>query len=84
MDYAISIRLTEKQYHVLKNMAESEYRTMGNMIGALIGEGIHFFLTDRCVAVRKMEEECVTDHPRCEYYKDEEVIETLTKIALIQ
>jgi hypothetical protein len=84
MDYAISIRLTEKQYHVLKNMAHSEYRTMGNMVGALIAEGIHFFLTDRSVSVRKIEEDCVTDHPRCEYYRDEEVIETLTGIALIQ
>ncbi len=84
MDYAISIRLTEKQYHVLKNMAEAEYRTMGNMVGALIAEGVNFFLTERSVCVRKMAEECVTDHPKCEYYRDEEVIETLTRIALIQ
>lgn len=84
MDYAISIRLTEKQYQVLKNMAQAEYRTMGNMVGTLIAEGIHFFLTDRSVAVRKMEKECVTDHPRCEYYTDKEVIETLTGIPLIQ
>ncbi len=84
MDYAISIRLTEKQYQVLKNMANAEHRTMGNMVGALIAEGIHFFLTDRSVAVRKIEEDCVTDHPRCEYYEDEEVIETLTGIPLIQ
>jgi hypothetical protein len=84
MDYAISIRLTEKQYHVLKNMAHAEYRTMGNMVGALIAEGTHFYLADHCVAVRKIEKDCVTDHPKCEYYKDEEVIETLTGIPLIQ
>lgn len=84
MDYAISIKLTERQYQMLKNMAHSEYRTIGNMVGALIGEGINFYLTDRCVAVKKMEDECVTEHPRCEYYTDREVIDELTKIAVLQ
>jgi hypothetical protein len=84
MDYAVSIKLTERQYQMLKNMAKSEYRTVGNMIGALIGEGINFYLTDRSVCVRKMEEDCTTNHPRCEYYKDQEVIDELTKIAVLQ
>ena len=84
MDYAISIKVTEKQYHVLKMMANAEYRTLGNMVGALIAEGIHFYLTDRSVCVRKREEDCTTDHPTCEYYRDDEVIDTLTKIAILQ
>lgn len=84
MDYAVSIKLTERQYQMLKNMAQSEYRTIGNMLGALIGEGINFYLTDRCVCVRKMEDDCTTEHPRCEYYTDQEVIDELTKIAVLQ
>ena len=84
MDYAISIKVTEKQYHVLKMMANVEYRTLGNMVGALIAEGIQFYLTDRSVCVRKREEDCTTDHPTCEYYQDGEVIDTLTGIAILQ
>ena len=84
MDYAISIKLTERQYHMLKNMAKSEYRTIGNMVGALIGEGINFYLTDRAVYVKKMEEDCTSENPRYEHYTDQEVIDELVKIAALQ
>lgn len=84
MEYAISIKLTEKQFHILKGMAQSEYRTVGNMVGALIAEGINFFLTERHVSVKKMEEDCKTENPNYEYYGDGEIIEELVKIAVLQ
>lgn len=84
MEYAISIKLTEKQFHMLKGMAQSEYRTVGNMVGALIAEGINFYLTERSVAVKKMKEDCKTENPNCEYYGDGEIIDELVKIAILQ
>ena len=84
MEYAISIKLTEKQFHILKGMAQSEYRTVGNMVGALIAEGINFYLTERNVCVKKMEEDCTTDNPSYEHYNDNEIIDELVKIAVLQ
>ena len=84
MDYAISIKLTEKQYYILKGMAKAEYRTIGNMLGALIGEGINFYLTERSVSVQKRKEDWVNENSQYEYYGDAEIIDELTKIAVIQ
>jgi hypothetical protein len=84
MDYALSIKVTEKQYHVLKMMAKAEYRTLGNMVGALIAEGIQFYLTERSICVRKMEEDCTTENPNYEYYKDAEIIDALITIPVLQ
>jgi hypothetical protein len=84
MDYAISIRLTEKQYHILKNMAKCEYRTLGNMTTALLAEGIQFYLVDRSVCVKKMENDCTTENPQYEHYTDQEIIEELIKIPALQ
>ena len=42
MDLAIQIKLTEKQYHLLKEMARKEYRTIGNTATMLLAEGFNW------------------------------------------
>jgi len=84
MDYAISIKITAKQYYILKGMAKCEYRTIGNMLGALIAEGISFYLTERPIYVKKMEEDWTNEKSKYENYSDFEIIDELEKIAVVQ
>ena len=84
MDHAIPIKLTEKQYHILSQMAKVEYRTIGNMVGALIAEGISFYLTERNVPVKKMQEDWTREDGQYEYYTDGEVQDALVTIAVLQ
>ena len=73
MDYAISIKLTENQYNVLKEMARREYRTMGNLFAMLAVHGLGFYLTDHDIRVKKTEEDKDPNGNDYQYYTDQEL-----------
>ena len=73
MDYAISIKLTENQYNVLKELARHEYRTMGNLFSMLAVHGLGFYLTDHDINVKKTEQDRDPDKHVYQYYTDAEL-----------
>ena len=85
MEYAISIKLTEKQYHILRDMAKEEYRTIGNTATMLMAEGFAWYLEDHDICIYKRPEdqdpECVREFQR---YTDKELKEIFSEIPLIQ
>ena len=89
MDYAISIKLSERQYYFLKELAKSEYRTIRNCFSMLAAEGMHYYLADHSVYIDKLPEDCITEQESLHkdsirQYTDSEVIDTFAGIPLIQ
>lgn len=84
MEYAISIKLTEKQYHVFKEIGRTEYRTIGNAITMLIAFGLDIYLVDHRVAVRKAEQDREPDEGEYQYYSDKELNEIISTLPLNQ
>lgn len=84
MEYAISIKLTEKQYHVFKEIGRTEYRTIGNAITMLIAIGLDFYLVDNHVTVRKAEQDREPGVGEYQHYSDEELNEIISTLPLNQ
>lgn len=84
MDYAISIKLTENQYNVLKEMARREYRTMGNLFSMLAVHGLGFYLTDHDITVKKTAKDHNPNGNDYQYYTDHELEKALETLPLQQ
>jgi hypothetical protein len=85
MDYAISIKLTEHQYYLLKEMARQQYRTLGNCFTMLAAEGLHYYFVDNeSVCIKKQPEHCETNQPQYENYSEQQLIEEFAKIPMQQ
>lgn len=84
MDYAISIKLTENQYNVLREMARHEYRTMGNLLSMLAVYGLGFYLNDRDINIRKTEEDRDPDGNEYQYYTDLELEKVFENAPVLQ
>lgn len=84
MDLAIQIKLTEKQYHLLKEMARSQYRTIGNTATMLMAEGFNWYLEDHEVYVNRMERDKDSEKGHHQYYTDPEMKEIFNSMPLNQ
>jgi len=85
MDYAISIRLSEHQYYLLKEMARQQYRTLGNAYTMLAAEGLRYYFVDNeSVCIKKKPEHCETANPDYEVYSDQQLIDEFAKIPTQQ
>jgi len=84
MDYAISIKLTDNQYNVLKDMAKGEYRTMGNLFTMLAVYGLGFYLTDHDIRVKKTEADKDPNGNDYQYYTDQELEAVFERAPLRQ
>jgi hypothetical protein len=85
MDYAISIRLSEHQYYLLKEMARQQYRTLGNAYAMLAAEGLRFYFVDNeSVYIKKKLDHCETSNPQRENYTEQELIDAFAKIPTQQ
>lgn len=84
MDYAISIKLTENQYNVLKEMARQDYRTMGNMFTMLAVHGLGSYLSNHDLAIRKTEADRDPNGQGYQYYKDLELEEVFENAPVRQ
>lgn len=84
MDYAISIKLTENQYNVLREMARHEYRTMGNLLSMLAVHGLGFYLNDRDINIRKTEEDRDPNGNEYQYYTDLELEKVFENAPVLQ
>lgn len=84
MDLAIQIKLTEKQYHLLKEMARSQYRTIGNTATMLMAEGFNWYLEDHEVYVNRMERDKDSEKGDYQYYTDPEMKEIFNSMPLNQ
>ena len=84
MEYAISIKLTEKQYHLIKEMAKGEYRTMGNTLAMLAASGFHWYIQDHEVCVKRVEQDRDSEQGEYQWYRDPEMIEIMETMPLNQ
>ena len=84
MDYAISIKLTEKQYHLMKEMAHSEYRTMGNTVAMLVTTGFKYYIEEHDIFVKQMECDRDPEKGEYQYYNDQELKDTIDTMPFIQ
>lgn len=84
MDYAISIKLTENQYNVLKEMARQDYRTMGNMFTMLAVHGLGSYLSNHDLSIRKTEADRDPNVQEYQYYKDLELEEVFENAPVRQ
>ena len=84
MDYAVSIKLTEKQYHLIKEMAKDQYRTIGNTLAMFVVEGFKWYVQDHEVYIKRMECDRISTGGDYQFYTDEESIETLDQMPLTQ
>ena len=84
MDLAIQIKLTQKQYHLLKEMARSQYRTIGNTATMLMAEGFNWYLEDHEVYVNRMELDKDPEKGDYQYYTDPEMKEIFNSMPLNQ
>ena len=85
MDYAISIKLTEQQYYLIKEMARQQYRTIGNCFSMLAAEGLRYYFVDNeAVCIQRKPEHCTTENPHYENYTEQELIDEFSKIPTIQ
>lgn len=84
MDYAISIKLTKKQYHLIKEMAHSEYRTIGNTVAMLAATGFKWYIEERDIYVKRMECDRDPEKGEYQYYTDQELKDTIDTMPFNQ
>jgi len=84
MDYAISIKLTKKQYHLIKEMAQYEYRTIGNTIAMLAAVGFKLYIEERDIYVKRMECDRDPENGEYQYYRNQELKDTIATMPLNQ
>lgn len=84
MEYAISIKLTEKQYHLIKEMAHSEYRTIGNTVAMLAATGFKWYIEERDIYVKRMEHDRDPGKGEYQYYTDQEMKDTIDTMPFNQ
>ena len=81
MDHVISIKLTEKQYTILKGLAKEQYRTLGNTYSMLAAYGINLWLETHETYVERNTDPEQSGHS---YYSDKELREAFDGIPLNQ
>ena len=86
MEYAISIKLSEHQYYLLKEMARQQYRTLGNCYTMLAAEGLRYYFVDsENIYIKKKPEHCEgTADPQYENYTEQQLIDESAKIPMQQ
>jgi hypothetical protein len=70
MTYPVTLNLTEEQQHVLTGLAESQRRTLSNLLGMLICEGFSYHAENTPIFVKKREQNL---EPPYSYYSDAEI-----------
>ena len=85
MDHAISIRLTQHQYNILKEMARQQHRTIGNCYTMLAAYGMPFYFTDNeAPYITRQPDDSVTASGGCQNYSSAELEAEFAKIPLQQ
>lgn len=84
MSRTITVELSEKQYHIIEEMARTEYRTIENTWAMLAANGFIYILCDRDVCVKKLEEDRDFDGPEVQFYNDKEMEAIVGEIPLKQ
>jgi len=84
MEYAISIKLTEKQYHMIREMAHSEYQTIGNTMAMLAATGFKMYIEERDVYVKRMQSDRDPEKGEYQYYTDQELKDSLDTMPFNQ
>ena len=85
MEHAISIRLTQHQYNILKEMSRQQHRTIGNCYTMLAAYGMPFYFTDNeAPYIKRRPEYCVTANGGYQNYSSTELEAEFAKIPLQQ
>jgi hypothetical protein len=72
MEVSFPLTLTEQQLYILQDLAKDHYRTLQNLIGMLITDGIQSYKYSHDYCVRKRTEDREGDK-EFQQYSDEEI-----------
>ena len=75
MTKTIQLKLTDDQYDLLCRIATADKRRLEDLCYLLFGEGIKFFYSDTCIAVKKKPNEYTEDEKK-QLAKNEELEKT--------
>ena len=84
MSKQLTINLTDQQLYILQEIAEDHYRTMDNLLGLLITEGLKFYGFSHECCVKKRREDCDSRGTEYQIYKDEEVEKIFATLPFVQ
>ena len=82
--HAVSIKLTDDQFEVLKNFAHADYRTTQNTLAMLISVGLNWHLEDSGLYVKKINKHRDPDGSEYQYYSDRELKDIFESLPFIQ
>ena len=75
MTQTIQLKLTDNQYDLLCRTATADKRRLEDLCYLLLGEGIKFFYSETCIAVKKNSDEYTEDEKK-QLTKNEELEKT--------
>jgi hypothetical protein len=84
MTASFTIQLTDQQLYILQEIAEDHYRTMDNLLGLLIAEGLKFYGFSHEYCVKKRQEDRDSSGLEFQHYKDEEVEKIFATLPFLQ
>ena len=84
MSTQLTINLTDQQLYILQEIAEDHYRTMDNLLGLLITEGLKFYGFSHEFCVKKRQEDRDLNGTEYQSYKDEEVEKIFATLPFFQ
>jgi len=82
--HAVSIKLTDEQFEVLKNLSRADYRTTQNTLAMLINVGLHWHLEESELYVKKINQHRDPDGSEYQYYSDCELKDIFESLPYIQ
>ena len=84
MTASFTIQLTDQQLYILQEIAKDHYRTMDNLLGSLITEGLKFYGFSHEYCVKKRQEDRDSSGLEFQHYKDEEVEKIFATLPFLQ
>jgi len=83
---SLTLKCTDKQYDVMEAWAKSESRTLANLLGLFIAEGVSCYGFNHEIVIKKLENDRdqSQDKDSYQYYSDEEVTKLYEHLALQQ
>jgi hypothetical protein len=79
-NHVISFTVTAKQFHILKELARKEYRSLNNLTTTLLAIGYQIYSEDHSIYVQKRPKDRDPDKSDWQLYEDEEVMTEIQRI----
>ena len=79
-NHVISFTVTAEQFHILKELARKEYRSLDNLPTTLLAIGYQWYSEDHPIYVQKRPKDRDPDKSDWQLYEDEEVMAEIQRI----